>query len=124
MGYEVFLNFSDIDIGEFYKNLSSVGEVIYTGDRLLVWLDEGKTKKSLYSKIKKSGINDFFCKELVRPSDNKVCSFVDTWICEKFNAEEIKKLERDRQDSLQKMNENLKRANELLEKVVQNRKQN
>lgn len=118
MGYEVFMKFSDVDIGEFYKTLSSIGEVIYTGDRLLIWLDEGKTKKSLQTRIKSGGVKDFFCKELVRPNDNKVCSFVDTWICEKFNAEDIKIAEEKKQAELQKMSENIRKANELLEKAI------
>ena len=61
----------------------------------------------------------FFLKEITEKPINKFGSFVDNWICERFEQEERELIEAREQEELRRMKDNIDKAREDLRKRIE-----
>lgn len=114
MGFKIFLNKDSVDLGALLEGLGKIGNVIFVNGEICIWLQEGKTKKTISNFLKKNGVSDFFLKEINEENINFERDFVFAWFREHLNAIAVAKFEQERQEELQKMMSNIQKANDLL----------
>ena len=95
--YIIHLILDDIpDLDVFIKKVVAVGSITFCDVGVAVWLNDEKTKDDLVKCLKKTKVNEFFCKQVeyenIDKEDN--FNFLSSWFMENYNAYLIREEEK------------------------------
>lgn len=118
MIYKLVADWDEININDFVKDCQNNNiDVCFDGDRAYLYGEHDV----MYAKINiwKRENKTFFLKEITEKPINKFGSFVDNWICERFEQEERELIEAREQEELRRMKNNIDKAREDLRKRIE-----
>lgn len=117
MIYKLVADWDEININDFVKDCQNNNiDVCFDGDRAYLY-DVDRHLSNLI--IMREGDKTFFLKEITEKPINKFGSFVDNWICERFEQEERELIETREQEELRRMKNNIDKAREDLRKRIE-----
>lgn len=119
--YIIHLNLDDIpDLDVFVRKVIAVGSITFCDVGVAVWLNDDKTKDDLVKCLKKIKINEFFCKPIEYENINKEdnFNFLSSWFMENYNSYLIREEEKQNQQELEQMYENIQKAQQLLDNKI------
>lgn len=119
--YIIHLNLDDIpDLDVFVKKVVAVGSITFCDVGVAVWLNDEKTKDDLVKCLKKTKVNEFFCKQVEYENINKEdnFNFLSSWFMENYNAYLIREEEKKNQQELEQMYNNIQKAQQLLDNKI------
>lgn len=124
--YRVHLDFSVIsDLDKILNNIVKIGNVTIFQDDIIVWLNDDKDKVALTKCLKKSGIKEFYC-ELIEyeniGKDNNF-NYLSSWFLSNYREYSLRKLEKEKQENLKEMYNNIQKATEALDRKIKNSKE-
>ena len=124
--YKVHLDFSVItDLDKTLNNIVKIGNVTIFQDDIVVWLNDDKDKAALTKCLKKSGIKEFYC-ELIEyeniGKDNNF-NYLSSWFLSNYREYSLRKLEKEKQENLKEMYNNIQKATEALDRKIKNSKE-
>lgn len=122
MGFKIYLDVANCDLGNLIEKLRKIGDIIFVNNSLYIWLIDGKDKKSLSSLIKRQGVSEFFLQEITEDNVDKENGFAFAWAKEHLNKKAVAAFEAKKQPELQQMLDNIKKAKELLEERIEEAK--
>lgn len=122
MGFKIYLDVANCDLGNLIEKLRKIGDIIFVNNSLYIWLIDGKDKKSLSSLIKRQGVSEFFLQEITEDNVDKENGFAFAWAKEHLNKRAVAAFEAKKQPELQQMLDNIKKAKELLEERIEEAK--
>lgn len=118
MIYKLVADWDEININDFVKDCQNNNiDVCFDGDRAYLYGKNNSTVQNL--NIMREGDKTFFLKEITEKPINKFGSFVDNWICERFEQEERELIEAREQEELRRMKNNIDKAREDLRKRIE-----
>lgn len=118
MMYKFVADWDEIDIDDFVQDCQDNNiDVCFDGDRAYLYSKNNSTVQNL--NIMREGDKTFFLKEITEKPDNKFGSFVNNWICERFEQEEREHIEVQEQEELRRMKANIDKARENLKKKIE-----
>lgn len=118
MIYKLVADWDEININDFVKDCQNNNiDVCFDGDRAYLYGKNNSTVQNL--NIMREGDKTFFLKEITEKPINKFGSFVDNWICERFEQEERELIEAREQEELRRMKNNIDKAREDLKKRIE-----
>lgn len=118
MIYKFVADWDEININDFVKDCQNNNiDVCFDGDRAYLYGKNNSTVQNL--NIMREGDKTFFLKEITEKPINKFGSFVDNWICERFEQEERELIEAREQEELRRMKDNIDKAREDLRKRIE-----
>lgn len=118
MIYKLVADWDEININDFVKDCQNNNiDVCFDGDRAYLYSKCGT--QSTFLNIWKRENKTFFLKEITEKPTNKFGSFVDNWICERFEQEERELIEAREQEELRRMKDNIDKAREDLRKRIE-----
>lgn len=118
MIYKLVADWDEININDFVKDCQNNNiDVCFDGDRAYLYGKNNSTVQNL--NIMREGDKTFFLKEITEKPINKFGSFVDNWICERFEQEERELIETREQEELRRMKDNIDKAREDLRKRIE-----
>lgn len=124
--YRVHLDLSMCeDLAVLIDNVAKIGDLTFIGEKLIVWLNDNKDKKDLIRTLKKAGIKEFFCESIDYSSIGKSenFDFLSSWFMDEYNSYLIRIAEKQNQEALEEMYNNIQRAQALLDnKINEDRK--
>ena len=108
MIYKLVADWDEININDFVKDCQNNNiDVCFDGDRAYLY-GEINRFTSIVNKMEREN-KTFFLKEITEKPINKFGSFVDNWICERFEQEELRRMK----DNIDKAREDLRKRIEL-----------
>lgn len=111
-------DWDEININDFVRECQNNNiDVCFDGDRAYLYSKCGT--QSTFLNIWKRENKTFFLKEITEKPINKFGSFVDNWICERFEQEERELIEAREQEELRRMKDNIDKAREDLRKRIE-----
>lgn len=119
MGFKIFLDIQKVKLGKLLEGLGKIGDVIYVNNEIMVWLEEGKTRKSLVYLLKKLGVKEYFLREITEENVESEKDFAFAWSREHLNDTTIKEFEKKKQPELKQMLENIEKATELFNERIE-----
>lgn len=122
MGFKIYLDVANCDLGNLIEKLRKIGDIIFVNNSLYIWLVDGKDKKSLSSLIKRQGVAEFFLQEITEDNVDKENGFAFAWAREHLNKKAIASFETKKQPELQQMLDNINKAREMLEERIEEAK--
>ena len=118
MIYKLVADWDEININDFVKDCQNNNiDVCFDCDRAYLYGKNNSTVQNL--NIMREGDKTFFLKEITEKPINKFGSFVDNWICERFEQEERELIEAQEQEELRRMKNNIDKAREDLKKRIE-----
>lgn len=118
MIYKLVADWDEININDFIKDCQNNNiDVCFDGDRAYLYCRDQTIMSN--SIIWKRENKTFFLKEITEKPINKFGSFVDNWICERFEQEERELIEAREQEELRRMKDNIDKAREDLRKRIE-----
>lgn len=118
MIYKLVADWDEININDFVRECQNNNiDVCFDGDRAYLYSKCGT--QSTFLNIWKRENKTFFLKEITEKPINKFGSFVDNWICERFEQEERELIEAREQEELRRMKDNIDKAREDLRKRIE-----
>ena len=118
MIYKLVADWDEININDCVKDCQNNNiDVCFDGDRAYLYGKNNSTVQNL--NIMREGDKTFFLKEITEKPINKFGSFVDNWICERFEQEERELIEAREQEELRRMKDNIDKAREDLKKRIE-----
>ncbi len=118
MIYKFVADWDEININDFVKDCQNNNiDVCFDGDRAYLY-GEINRFTSIVNKMEREN-KTFFLKEITEKPTNKFGSFVDNWICERFEQEERELIEAREQEELRRMKNNIDKAREDLRKRIE-----
>ena len=118
MIYKLVADWDEININDFVKDCQNNNiDVCFDGDRAYLY-GEINRFTSIVNKMEREN-KTFFLKEITEKPINKFGSFVDNWICERFEQEERELIEAREQEELRRMKDNIDKAREDLKKRIE-----
>ena len=118
MIYKLVADWDEININDFVKDCQNNNiDVCFDGDRAYLYCKD--TGNAYFFNIMREGDKTFFLKEITEKPINKFGSFVDNWICERFEQEERELIEAREQEELRRMKDNIDKAREDLRKRIE-----
>ena len=94
--------------------LSDLGDMIFYEGRPILWLSEGKQKKSVISLLKRCGVMEHFVEEITPTQVLGLSNYLEMWYSERQAKLEAKELEAERQQELQQMMQNIEKIKNLI----------
>lgn len=122
MGFKIYLDVANCDLGNLIEKLRKIGDIIFVNNSLYIWLIDGKDKKSLSSLIKRQGVTEFFLQEITEDNVDKENGFAFAWAREHLNKKAVAAFEAKKQPELQQMLDNINKAREILEERIEEAK--
>lgn len=115
--FRIHLNLSNIsDFNIFFDRLVSIGNVTIVENSVLIWLKDDVDKSALVKTLKKSKVLDFFCEpieyENIGKEDNY--NYMSAWFIDNYRNYTQRLVEKNNQETLREMYNNIERAKELL----------
>lgn len=111
-------DWDEININDFVRECQNNNiDVCFDGDRAYLY-GEINRFTSIVNKMEREN-KTFFLKEITEKPINKFGSFVDNWICERFEQEERELIEAREQEELRRMKDNIDKAREDLRKRIE-----
>lgn len=118
MIYKFVADWDEININDFVRECQNDNiDVCFDGDRAYLY-GEINRFTSIVNKMEREN-KTFFLKEITEKPTNKFGSFVDNWICERFEQEERELIEAREQEELRRMKNNIDKAREDLRKRIE-----
>lgn len=118
MIYKLVADWDEININDFVRECQNNNiDVCFDGDRAYLY-GEINRFTSIVNKMEREN-KTFFLKEITEKPINKFGSFVDNWICERFEQEERELIEAREQEELRRMKNNIDKAREDLKKRIE-----
>ena len=118
MIYKLVADWDEININDFVRECQNNNiDVCFDGDRAYLY-GEINRFTSIINKMEREN-KTFFLKEITEKPINKFGSFVDNWICERFEQEERELIEAREQEELRRMKDNIDKAREDLKKRIE-----
>ena len=118
MIYKLVADWDEININDFVRECQNNNiDVCFDGDRAYLYCKD--TGNAYFFNIMREGDKTFFLKEITEKPTNKFGSFVDNWICERFEQEERELIEAREQEELRRMKNNIDKAREDLRKRIE-----
>lgn len=118
MIYKLVADWDEININDFVRECQNNNiDVCFDGDRAYLYCKD--TGNAYFFNIMREGDKTFFLKEITEKPINKFGSFVDNWICERFEQEERELIEAREQEELRRMKNNIDKAREDLKKRIE-----
>lgn len=118
MIYKLVADWDEININDFVRECQNNNiDVCFDGDR--AYLCGDISTQRYFLNIWKRENKTFFLKEITEKPTNKFGSFVDNWICERFEQEERELIEAREQEELRRMKDNIDKAREDLRKRIE-----
>lgn len=118
MIYKLVADWDEININDFVRECQNNNiDVCFDGDRAYLY-GEINRFTSIVNKMEREN-KTFFLKEITEKPINKFGSFVDNWICERFEQEERELIETREQEELRRMKDNIDKAREDLKKRIE-----
>lgn len=118
MIYKFVADWDEININDFVRECQNDNiDVCFDGDRAYLYSKCGT--QNTFLNIWKRENKTFFLKEITEKPTNKFGSFVDNWICERFEQEERELIEAREQEELRRMKNNIDKAREDLRKRIE-----
>lgn len=118
MIYKLVADWDEININDFVRECQNNNiDVCFDDDRAYLYSKCGT--QSTFLNIWKRENKTFFLKEITEKPINKFGSFVDNWICERFEQEERELIEAREQEELRRMKDNIDKAREDLRKRIE-----
>lgn len=118
MIYKLVADWDEININDFVRECQNNNiDVCFDDDRAYLYSKCGT--QSTFLNIWKRENKTFFLKEITKKPINKFGSFVDNWICERFEQEERELIEAREQEELRRMKDNIDKAREDLRKRIE-----
>lgn len=118
MIYKFVADWDEININDFVRECQNNNiDVCFDGDRAYLYSKCGT--QNTFLNIWKRENKTFFLKEITEKPTNKFGSFVDNWICERFEQEERELIEAREQEELRRMKNNIDKAREDLRKRIE-----
>lgn len=119
--YIIHLNLDDIpDLDVFIKKVVTIGSVAFCDEGIAIWLNDDNTKEDLIKCLKKTKVKEFFCKSIEYDNINKEddFNFLSSWFMENYNSYLIRETEKQNQQELERMYENIQMAQQLLDNKI------
>ena len=118
MIYKLVADWDEININDFVRECQNNNiDVCFDGDRAYLY-GEINRFTSIINKMEREN-KTFYLKEITEKPINKFGSFVDNWICERFEQEERELIEAREQEELRRMKDNIDKAREDLRKRIE-----
>ena len=116
---KLVIDFDEINLNELILLLSKYNFRCCIDDNC-IYLSSAKGHFVEISNIMRElKIRNYFFKELTSPPTKTPTNYVQTWLLEKFQEQEIAKFNEQHQAELQKAQENIKKAQEEFLKVIE-----
>ena len=111
MIYKLVADWDEINIDDFVQDCQNNSiDVCFDGDKAYLYGDISTQRSNL--NIWKRENKNFFLKEITEKPKDKFSSFVNNWICERFERDERERIEQQQQAELCKMKDNIDKARE------------
>ena len=121
---KLVIDFDEVDLEEIISLLSKHNFQCCI-DEGCIYLYNPMGKQYAFSNImNKRKIRNYFFKELTSPPTKTPTNYVQTWLLEKFQEQEMAKFNEQHQTELQKAQENIKKAQEEFLKIITQYNQN
>lgn len=115
---KLVIDFDEVDLEELILLLSKYNFQCCIDDNC-IYLYNNTGKQYAFSNImNKRKIRNYFFKELVSPPTKTPTNYVQTWLLEKFQEQEMAKFNEQHQAELKKAQENIKKAQEEFLKII------
>lgn len=116
--FKIIFDMDNSDIGLLVNHLSEISDFLFFDDSVYVWLKDGCDKKLLLSKIKKSKITNFYCTDIYLKQILGKNNILESFVAEHFTAWKIRQFEKEHQQELAQMIENIERASKLISNQI------
>lgn len=124
MIFKLIVEISGGAFNDFYMRLSEIGDILFIQDVFYIDLKDGFNKKSLLSLLKHCEFKNFYIQELTPDDVRGSLSMENSWLMQHFDKHIAKDIEKNNQDKLKTMLDNIEKANELLNNNAQLKKKN
>ena len=119
--FKLHLDLSSINNLEiFIKNIAKISDMTFDNkNNFFIWLKDDKYKKDLIKCLNKSGIKEYFCEPVMYESVGKdrEFNFISAWFMDKYKAFLYRKAEKENQQQLKQMYENIQKAQAELDNI-------
>lgn len=116
--FRIHLDLSSIqNVDVFLSRLIEIGDLTIVDNSILIWIGDGKEKKDLLKSLKKSGVNEFFCEAIEYNDINKNednYNYSTSWFIENYRKYSERWIEKEEQEILKQMYNNIEKAKEEL----------
>lgn len=117
---KLIIDFDEVDLGELLERLCS-NNIQCCVDEDAIYVYYKSNSRHHISKLidmNKRKIRNYFFKELTSPPTKTPTNYVQTWLLEKFQEQEMAKFNEQHQAELKKAQENIKKAQEEFLKII------
>lgn len=111
--YRIHLDISTININNLINELSKISNIIFDGVMPVAFLRYGYTKKDLTKMLSKKITLEFYCEEIKPEQCQGQNSIVSVFFKEQYENAFAQYIEDMKQNTLEKIEENIKKADEL-----------
>lgn len=118
MAYKIYLNLSNVNMGELCKALGEIGDVIFFNNCFYIWTDGKADKNGILFALSEIGITEVYCEEIIDSKVSQETGFAFAWLSEHFKQVALQRAEDEHQSELRQMLDNIQKANELLEQRI------
>lgn len=116
---KLVVDFDEVDLGELLEFLSVRNIQCCVDDDAIYMYSYQLTPQRAISIIsEKEKYKNYFFKELTSPPTKTPSNYVQTWLLEKFQEQEMAKFNEQHQAELKKAQENIKKAQEEFLKII------
>ena len=120
--YRIHLDISTVNVNDLIEELSKISNMIFDGSVPVVYLRWGYFKKNLTDLLSKKITNEFFCEEVKLESCVGQSDLVSVFFKENYENAFAEYINQEKQKELQKIEENIRRANERLNERIKEAK--
>lgn len=105
-----------IKISKITDELSEYGKILFMDNRIIAWIDKDMSRQEISKILDDIGLDDFYVENINVDRALQNNDFFAAWLRERISENAIKEIEENHQEDLEKMNQNIQKANELLRK--------
>lgn len=105
-----------IKISKITDELSEYGKILFMDNRIIAWIDKDMSRQEINKILDDIGLDDFYVENINVDRALQNNDFFAAWLRERISENAIKEIEENHQEDLEKMNQNIQKANELLRK--------
>lgn len=120
--YKLHFDVMNSDLTKFFDKLQDIGDSILVNNSVYVWLNDNCDKTGILSCFKKAKIKEYVCIPVKQKDVFGRNDFIEGWFNEHYSNYESRRLEEEHQEELQKMLDNIKRADKLLDEMIEKEK--
>lgn len=115
--YKLNFDLSQTNISKLFDVLSKYGDILLFDGYVYIWLDGEYTKNKIVSRLKRLGITEIYCEQIIFDLDDDTkydLNHLVSWWTEHFFDMYNKYVEKNYQEYLQSLNDSINMAKELI----------